>query len=42
MYAMHLMELSERSSAISMDHKAGYNGLTLPGTALVVPTKQVL
>ncbi|PRQ44859.1 putative cation/H+ exchanger, rossmann-like alpha/beta/alpha sandwich [Rosa chinensis] len=26
-YAMHLMELSERSSAISMVHKARYNGL---------------
>ncbi|KAJ6828451.1 putative cation/H(+) antiporter 19 [Iris pallida] len=26
-YAMHLMELSERSSAISMVHKAGRNGL---------------
>ncbi len=26
-YAMHLMELSERSSAISMVHKARRNGL---------------
>ncbi|CDY69175.1 BnaCnng62230D [Brassica napus] len=28
-YAMHLMELSERSSAIAMVHKARYNGLPI-------------
>lgn len=27
LYAMHLMELSERSSAISMVHKARNNGM---------------